>query len=429
MFVLLHLICLFSYSMMYILLPFSKDTNYQNKNYFVIPITIGNDKRPFKVQIDTSSANTWVPLYDKIAKKNNVTLYDEDGIVSGFETYSNVVIGGIIHLKRFGFVQVDDYGKDFDDYPSGKIGLGYRGSYNNEFNLMSMFISSNIIEHRIFSIEYVNETNGNIYFDDYISSESPYVCNVTSYENINELYRESWLCSLSHVIFSESQPDFIERLNINSRILFDSAYDYILIPYKFYYLIKEKLFDKFLIDACTEQKGNNKRLNDVYYICESENMDIKKVNFTFIMQGYAYTLKMSALFKQINDTHYQSLIRFSKADNEDDDDEESIWMVGYPFMKHFILRYDYDHSQIGFANITQGSIIDMKDEWNEWYIKFKTNTEENALHTKNMHMLYAGVFILAVVLSLFIACLIIRARRRRKMEDIRPFMPNEEKSV
>ena len=98
-------------------------------------------------------------------------------------------------------------------------------------------------------------------------------------------------------------------------------------------------------------------------------------------------------------------------------------------MKHFILRYDYDHSQIGFANITQGSIIDMKDEWNEWYIKFKTNTEENALHTKNMHMLYAGVFILAVVLSLFIACLIIRARRRRKMEDIRPFMPNEEKSV
>ena len=63
-------------------------------------------------------------------------------------------------------------------------------------------------------------------------------------------------------------------------------------------------------------------------------MDIKKVNFTFIMQGYAYTLKMSALFKQINDTHYQSLIRFSKADNEDDDDEEfnscTLFAKGFP---------------------------------------------------------------------------------------------------
>ena len=79
----------------------------------------------------------------------------------------------------------------------------------------------------------------------------------------------------------------------------------------------------------------------------------------------------------------------------------------------------------------KGGIISYKgsEEMNSKLEVDKYLNEENALHTKNMHMLYAGVFILAVVLSLFIACLIIRARRRRKMEDIRPFMPNEEKSV
>lgn len=50
---------------------------------------------------------------------------------------------------------------------------------------------------------------------------------------------------------------------------------------------------------------------------------------SFVIQGYTYSIKTSKLFKPINESHYESLLRFNI------NDEISFWMLGYPFMKNF----------------------------------------------------------------------------------------------
>lgn len=444
----------------YLIFPFKRDLSYPSKHYFTIILSLGN--QTLTVQLDTSSANTWVPsskcgscksknitLYDPSSSSTSsktesiITLYDEDGIVSGYESYDNLLLSSSFSINNFGFVQVTEYGKEFSDFPSGKIGLGYRGWVNNKFNIINHLASRSLIVHREFSIEFNNDTNGNIIFDDYLAARSPYVCNVTSYENINILYRQSWICSLSHIIISELDPDFIERINIKSRVMFDSAYEYISIPYKYYYTIKEELFDKFVSYACVIETQKNSRMEEVYHVCKKSKMDIKKANFTLIIQGYAYTVELNNLFKKINDTHCESLLRFAKEisitdekeskipidikiekllEDTKEDDDINVWIIGFPIMKNYLMRFDYDNSQIGFAPTSRGSIINMTTEWNKWNKEQITN--QTVTRRKHyMHLLYGCSFILAFVLICIIAYICIK-KRRSKDDEIRPLVKN-----
>lgn len=427
----------------FIEIPFTLAKGFNDKHFYTIQITLGTSPQVFNLQIDTSSANTWVPsskcglckspsLYDSRSSSNSkvtdniTTLYDEDGIVSGYQTFDSAFIGGILSLNTFSFVQVTTLDLKFSDYPHGKFGLGFRGAINPEAQLFNLLLQKELIFNRKFYLEYFNETNGMLYLDDYSKANTEFFCNVTSYENLNPIYRESWICSLSHIILSEQKPSFIENIEINSRILFDSSYDYLSIPYKYFYVIKEKLFDKFLIRSCELVQENETYLEEYYFVCQEDKMDIKKLNFTFLMQGYAYTIKSNNFFKKINETHYKSLIKFVKkislSKEEDDDDEEPIWMVGYHFMKHFIIRHDFDKKQIGFQPKT-GRVVDLKEEWDDWYAK---KLKKEITKKEKEKKFYTGTIVIGSTVLLFICCLIIRIKKREKKDkETRPFFPEK----
>ena len=69
----------------------------------------------------------------------------------------------------------------------------------------------------------------------------------------------------------------------------------------------------------------------------------------------------------------ESLIRFidnvivdEDKKNEDDDNEEDVWMIGFPFFKNFLVRYEFERRKVGFKEIN-GKIIDLNLEWKERY--------------------------------------------------------------
>ena len=430
----------------YIEIPFTLTSSNKGKHYYIIPIFIGTPEQKFLLQLDTSNANTWIPstycnnckdvsLYkDKNSTSSNTTknkaiIYDEDSIVNGYISYEKININNKIKIPKIGFIQIISFDNEFNDYNQGKLGLGYRGFINGDFNLLNMLLKNNIIQKRIFSIELKNENGGNLYFDKYQNSESEYECNITSYENLNIIYRQSWICFLSHVIIEEEEPIFIAGYDILSRILFDSSYEYIAIPYRYFYTIKENLFDAFLIYSCDLKNLENNKIKEYYYECNEDGMDIKKLKFNFVIQGYAYQIHAKDLFKKIGDKKYESLIRFidnviidEDKSNYDDGDEEDVWMVGFPFFKNFLVRYDFERRKVGFKE-TKGKIFNLTSDWNDWYNEYVNDIN----HSKTMRFLFIGIFILSSIFVVFVGILCYRGiKRRNRFDDMRPLFTDNQ---
>ena len=433
------LILTFSNVFSHIEIPFSLSSSNKGKHYYIIPVFIGTPEQKFFLQLDTSNANTWLPSYyctnckgvnlyfDKNSTSSNTTkkttiIYDEDSIVKGYISYEKININNKIRIPKIGFVQIYNYDKEFNDYNQGKLGLGYRGFVNGDFNLLDMLLKNNLISKRIFSIELKNENGGNLYFDKYENSESKYECNITSYENLNIIYRQSWICFLSHVIIEEDEPILMAGHEIVSRILFDSSYEYIAIPYKYFYVIKENLFDAYLSYSCELKSEENNKIKEYYYECNEDGMDIIKLKFNFVIQGYAYQINAKDIFKKIGNKKYESLIRFidnvivdEDKKNEDDDNEEDVWMIGFPFFKNFLVRYDFERRKVGFKEIN-GKIIDLNLEWKEWYDDYIYNKN----YGKIMKNIFIGILIISCIVVIILGFFYHKSiKRKNKFEDMK----------
>ena len=82
-----------------------------NKNYYTITLEIGTPEEEYDLQVDTSTATTWIPssrckncilahrLYDPEDSRTSsptdilIELEDEDGNVEGYQTADNIRLG------------------------------------------------------------------------------------------------------------------------------------------------------------------------------------------------------------------------------------------------------------------------------------------------------------------------------------------------
>ena len=252
-----------------------------SRNYYTIPLKIGTPPEVFNLQVDTSTATTWVPsancencaLSTKLYKEtssstssptdNEIELEDEDGDVKGYEISDNVILGSY-KLKQFNFVQVNKFGEDFRDYPDGKLGLGYKSS-DDDFNFLERLKKNNLIAKKIFSITTINDKKGMLLVGDLPGKKYNTFCNVTTdTDDLDDMYRESWVCHLTHVgsfKVSKGISNIIKNYHEldNDLVSFDTAYDYIAVP-----ISEKEVIEKFL------QKSNLK--------CETrEKSDMQKL--------------------------------------------------------------------------------------------------------------------------------------------------------
>ena len=414
--------------------------NIHNRHYFTIPLQIGTPPKTYNLQLDTSTITSWVPSIrcfncqfstskynDKESKTSSPTnikveINDEDGEVEGYKTYDNVILNDF-NLRQFGFIQVYEIDDEYRDTYNGKLGLGFCGDIGHDFNFIKKLNFDRLISKRIFSIEIVNETFGMFFIGDLTVKKYTF-CNCTTNEDLDDYYKQSWLCDLSHVgLFYDKNLNDINKLNkynvLNKdRVEFDSAYDFIAIPKSdkdFIYDAFEKIGLKCYNNSNDDKEGNKKYNfpkmfeDEVSIFCEKKNIN-DNVTLSFVLQGFGYKIQLNKLF--YDSTTYKNIMECLIKIIDDDD---AIWTLGYPFFSNYLMIFNMEDKHVGiyYNNNKIKKIVDLESDWNDWYEKGGKNS---LFSGANKTFLMTSTFILCALIFMIIICFIHRIISRRNLE-------------
>ena len=418
-----------------ILLPMTSNftlEHYQNKvyskNYYTIPLLVGTPEEEYEVQIDTSTATSWIPssscsncimshrLYDQEDSRtssptdNFVEIEDEDGNVEGYQIADNIKLGSY-KLKQFGFVEVTKVADNFKDHYQGKLGLGYKSTLlkDDEYNFLEKLKKHNLIKKKIFTINAINEKKGMLFVGDIPGKPYNTYCNVTNTDDLDEMYQESWVCKMTHIgIFDREKGifnkiKFYDELKNNKLVSFDSAYDFIAVPMSEKEGI-EKLLGKAKLQ-CTEQKRNSARSNnkdklrnrireeEITISCETNKEELKNKNLalSFVLQGNSYSLPLEQLFEDgTKDGEMDMLIKII-------DEDDAIWTFGYPFLNQFLMIFNMEEDHVGIKKLKKTALpivaINNKD-------MLKYNLGEDSSSSSNVFKVIGYITLLAVTLAI-----------------------------
>ena len=418
-----------------ILLPMTSNftlEHYQNKvyskNYYTIPLLVGTPEEEYEVQIDTSTATSWIPssrcsncimshrLYDQEDSRtssptdNFVEIEDEDGNVEGYQIADNIKLGSY-KLKQFGFVEVTKVADNFKDHYQGKLGLGYKSTLlkDDEFNFLEKLKKNNLIKKKIFTINAINEKKGMLFVGDIPGKPYNSYCNVTNTDDLDEMYQESWVCKMTHIgIFDREKGifnkiKFYDELKNNKLVSFDSAYDFIAVPMSEKEGI-EKLLGKAKLQ-CTEQKRNSARSNnkdklrnrireeEITISCETNKEELKNKNLalSFVLQGNSYSLPLEQLFEDgTKEGEMDMLIKII-------DEDDAIWTFGYPFLNQFLMIFNMEEDHVGIKKLKKTALpivaINNKD-------MLKYNLGEDSSSSSNVFKVIGYITLLAVTLAI-----------------------------
>ena len=382
----------------------------EKNHFFTIPIKIGSNGQQFEVQVDTTTSETWLPSVNttfkvqKFDPKKSSTcqiipkefeIDDEDGNVRGTPVYDSITVGSFT-LDKFGFVLVQGYQKDFKDFPDGKLGLGFRHEHGVDFNFLGSLKSKGLINKEVFTILPKEEklVIGGIPSE--LEKETYSTCNLVETNDLDDAYRAGWICELTHIFFgvNTKEKSLEMALQVNARVIFDSAYNYISMPKRHLNNFNKNFMEKFFYDSCIQVKDKN----DIYYICDADEK-IQHGAIAFLVGGFGYVIPWDKLFKKIEEDKYEMLIRFHK---ENDD----IFSFGYPFTSQFTIIYNAEEKHLGFYG---GEKIDLKKDWDE-YMAGESPSQKKEKMKKLL--IYAGI--LGGILLFIIICLFIRSNRIKK---------------
>ena len=433
-----------------------------NKNYYTVPLKIGTPPKTFNVQLDTSVTTSWVPsvkckncdlsknFYNESESSTSsnpsdeeIELDDEDGDVEGFTINDNVLLNGY-KLENFSFLQVTELDDDFRDHYDGKLGLGYRGELGKNFNFLDKLKKSKLISKKIFSIEQIDDKKGLLYIGDTSANKYTY-CNVSSGEDLDDIYKEGWVCDLTHVGIFDKDEGISNKLDdytiiSDGKVDFDSAYEYIAVPIYYRQIIDELLL-KANLDCETnendiknykkqlkeekkkqKEKGTKQKLTYKYndeeigITCKTNKYTLSKkgLSLSFVLQGNVYSIPIDYLFSETNEKGKMEMkIKYI-------DDDDSIWTFGYPFMSQFLMVFNMEENHVGMKRIKKTSlpVINITKDWNNWHEK--TNT----FFYKKIDITSVVIIasILFGILMIIVIFLVLRACRKTKLNKSQEFV-------
>ena len=413
-----------------------------NKNYYTIPLLVGTPEEEYEVQVDTSTATSWIPsskcancklahrLYDEEDSRSSsptdvkLILEDEDGNVEGYQISDNLKLGSY-KLKQYGFVQVTKVADNFRDHYQGKLGLGYKSHFlkDDEFNFLEKLKKHNLIMKKIFTMNAINEKKGMLFIGDIPGKEYKSFCDVlTETDDLDDMYKESWICHLTHVgVFEKEKGIFnkikyYEELENNDLVSFDSAYDYIAVPISEKEHI-QKLLDKAELKCKEKKKGETNKENslrnrireeEITITCETNVDELKEKDLalSFVLQGYSYSLPLENLFVETaNKNEMEMLIKYI-------DDDNAIWTFGYPFMNQFLMIFNMEDNHVGIKKLKKTALpiinINNKD-WEKYNLKEESSSTSPIFKTIG--------YITLILVSLAIIFFVYHAIRKRNADS------------
>ena len=395
------------------------DLEYKESNgFYTIQMSLGKNGQTFSAQIDTTTSEIWVPSKNTSLEAVDIQRYDTDssksaeltkrifeidgerGSVKGFATFDSVEIGQF-YLKRMGFVQVTEFTMDFHDYLGGKLGLGYRQEHGDEFDWLRELKKNNLIKYEMFTI---NPEEQQLIIGEFPSDynmEEYSFCNLTEVEDLDDKYRAGWVCEMTHIFCGvDTDTRSLETaLDLDSRVIFDSGYNYISIPIRHLEKFKTQFLHKLFDDSCLEFQIED----HVSFVCDNDD-HIPQSSIAFVIGGKGYIIRGENLFKQIEDDKYEMLIRFRK-------ENDNIITLGTPFFNQFSITFDSENKHVGFYG---GETINVKKEW-DGYMSGDSIAEKE----EKMKKLMILICVFGGILLLIVVCLIIKSCRKQSAELVK----------
>jgi len=321
--------------------------------------------------------------------------------------------------------EMDD---DFRDHFDGKLGLGFRNENGKNFNFLDRLKKQNLINKKIFSINQISEQKGLLFIGDNSANKYTF-CNVSSGEDLDDIYKESWVCELTHVgIFNKKEGIsniLTDYTHISDgKVDFDSAYEYIAVPICDRQIIEELLEKANLKCETNEEeikqykklsKDKKEKLINKYndeeisIKCKTSKEELSKNNFclSFILQGNVYSIPLESLFSpSLEKGKMEMKIKYI-------DDDDAIWTFGFPFMSQFLMIFNMEENHVGIKSIKKTAlpVLNITKEWNSW------NEVYNNFFYKKLDITLIIIIstILFVTLMIIVAILVWRAFRKSEL--------------
>jgi hypothetical protein len=403
------------------------------RNDFIPPsisISIGEPPQNFQLALDTVSSLTWVYSSEfnrefvdfgdansynvsisQTAEINNLKINEENIIGQVVNDKFSIDEKGLV-LNKFPFVSVanlsNPIGGVYSNFP--KLGLGYK-SGRKEFSILNALKNNNLIKNRIFSFS-PNEGNSSFfYLGDYPDSISPTssaytFCNVTETDDLDDKFRQGWVCDLSHIFLGDANS-FSEAYEIKGRVIFDNLYNYISVPNTYLPYFLKNYFNS---SNCQVEAD---LFEESVFICKSYVYQPLHI----MLDGYAYKLELSDLFsvKKSNSTeYYESIFRFKR-------ENDNIWRLGKPFLNKFFTVFNGENSHVGFFG---GDKTGFVKEWQDW-----SNNNWNSIFNQKDKVFYLilGASVLGSILFILIVFIVVHSIKRRRLEEHGPLINENER--
>ena len=309
------------------------------------------------------------------------------------QAISDSVKVGPYELEKMGFVLVEEYELGFKDYPRRKLGLGFKQEHGINFNFIGLLKEKKLINKKIFSL---------------VSNNKELIIGEKPLEFSGQLYTTCNQSEITHIFYGvdTKNKDLDSKMEVDARVMFDSAYPYISIPKRHFKNFKNNFIKPLFNNSCIKVKENDMR----FLVCDNEDL-VKQASMAFVIEGYAYIIPWNQLFVKNDEGKYESLFRFYK-------ENDNIFGFGAPFFNEYTLVFDMEDAKVGFYG---GERIDLKKEWDD-YMNDMTPSQQKE---KKKKLIIAGC--LGLLLLVFIIFLCIRAKKeaeRSKGPVLRESNPN-----
>ena len=225
-------------------------------------------------------------------------------------------------------------------YPS-YLGLNfYDELQENKVNFVEALGSKKNITHKVFSIEFFNENEGEI-----IIGNFPHVYNSKEYDE-KDLKWNNVLIDSNYMYWNlYFYKIFIdnEEFKGSTACYLEYEYNCIYAPIEYKNKLEETFF-KNNKNKCKEYVNSTRyRNNKTFYVCDKgvNYKNFPKIKFKSNEFNFEFVLDFKDLFKEINGKLYL-LVVFEQSRNF------YRWRLGIPFLKNYLFIFDQDKAAIGF---------------------------------------------------------------------------------
>ena len=321
--------------------------NYILKNDLITEILIGTpfQKIPITIRMEQEPLYLTTPLLKGLFNSNNSKTFYSDFIEGEYgdeivkKAYSfqdNINLNFLDNEKiisNISFLYVTQPKSDKNNLNLGNLGLYYKSyNSNNSLNLIYQLKNKNLISSLVYSFNFINENEGDLYFGEYphIYNKSYYNNFILNNLNVNILY--AWGSLFDKITFGN---DIIKE----KRFYLNSTLGGIIGPKSFLDTIQKLYFNQKI------KENKCKIINEniyIYFEC-NKDLDISNfpnLNFYLKENDLTFDINYLDLFEIINDKLYCKLI-FNKFNTLH-------WYLGIPFLKKYVVTFDQDKKIFSF---------------------------------------------------------------------------------